>query len=1496
MNLAQKHKNRILTLLLSAALLAEPAFGMTTIHAAEQPAGLTLTETTEENENRDCGEASPGNSGNSEDSDGSDSRDTGEADVTDSDHTNPDERNNSEGNGNSDNADGQNSSQEGDSQQPETGDTPSDSETPAEQETEADGEAAKDQEPETEESVSENTLEPETSVSENALEAADQENGDDELFSDTPIDYAISSEQKAMKSKLAASMAEFDESQEGKTYAARQVFAFADTEEEAAVIADAYHAELIEYDEGVAVLKLTQGISVGAALRAASSMENDLPPVYPDYYRYAYGEEVSQGNAALSGEEAESSQDNAALTVVEEEYESEDIASEPLAFEGEGIYPTIEAYAEVMTEPGEPNMQYSSPYYQWQHANVGTAYAWFTERENKGRYIKVAVLDTGVTASAADGLRCDIQTNKSSEDSTDWQDGHGHGTHVAGIIAARQDGKGGAGIAPQAEIVNVKVLNNRGQGTDSNIIQGINYAIAENVDIINLSLGGIGYNPAVEKVIDQAYNSGIAIFTAAGNDGGNNMAYPAALDNVICVAATDNNDQRAAFSNYGPWVDLSAPGVNIWSTGINSKKNDGYAVLSGTSQATPVAAGEAAVILSAEEMKSKIPAEKNGARVDALKKIMQENAVPVGAGMGSGVTKLTKIFNRSAAAQKPQAPTIECIDTSNNTAQSLAVKIRAQNGMSIYYTTNGKNPVYKNGEAGPGTQTATYWETLTFDGNTAARGTVKAMAVSASGAVSPIKSITWTLKPYVKNIAISGPARVEKKKAIQLKAVVTPTYAAKKDVVWTLLTEDGKPVDENQIRIDAKKGKITTTAQAAAGKYKVTVTAQDHPDASKAAKAEYTIEVIEPNATIQQLTIQNQTQKPIKKVLWIRQMSAYQTEWDQVSLFDYVVAKEKDTTKAGAPLKEITDREALKGRLQWSSSKPAVASVDNTGKVTGKTPGTATITVKADDNLGKKATITITVRSAVSKITITSDKDRTGGESSVPAVARGKSITLRASVFPEKPTNKKVYWSIAPDPENDATAEDMKHISINRTSGKVTVKANAKPGQYIVTAKAADGQGAKKTRKITVVAGVISEIALSQKMDRNVTLYTKHISAEKPNDTTIGVLIKGKRDECDLESYVVTSSNESVARVIGISYSPSDTAAILQVRIMASGKKCGKTNIVIASTDGSNKKATCTVTVKGGITKAAFTDAPGGSPKVSKLKLFRSGTAAQNTAVLYANISGSEGFDPQAYEVTSNNPKIVEVKSVDKATGKISLEAGRAAVGKAIITLMATDGSKKKAACTVTVANPVSKVHIAPKGNNRNYAARGKSLQLQATLECEYGAVSSKKVTWGIEQDTEKKVAINGSGKITVKKDAAIDSVTVTAKACDGSNALAKYTVFITNPVNGIGLWKDGKKLSTKICREVELITMTDDQDVNEKNELGGYYIYDLGWDNSADTGLSGGATVSSSNPEVMSATVTRVNGKLAVALSADRPGTATITIKAMDGGGSQAKYKFKVV
>lgn len=1455
MKAKKKVSKRMLALLLSAILIAEPAFGITPVYATEQNeeqmrvegAGETQ-ENSEEKEESDISGGQEGGESNIENPDENKNPDNSEnenlEDEKPEENENLEEEEKPEGNENLE-----------EEEKPEGNENPDDQENSGESDSDQDGiidDTTSDQETEDE---------GETSVSDNTLEEEEsQEEDGSDKFSEMPEDYKLSSNQKAMKSALSASMRQFDASQEGKAYVERQVFAFAETREEAETIANAYCAELIEFDEGVAVLKLKKDTSVGEALMIASDMENNFPAVYPDYYRYACEEEISQGNASL--------------TVVEEEYELEDGTSDvPLSEE-----PTLEAQLEAVKAVGDPNMSYDSPHYQWQHVNVGSVYAW--DAGYKGAGVKVAVLDSGVTPNNNDSINCTIHEDKTEENNN--IDGNAHGTHVAGIIAAKLDGKGGAGIAPEAEIIDIKVLDQNGAGHDSNIIQGINSAIAKDVDIINMSLGGISYNPATEEAVNNAYEKGIAVFVAAGNDGGTNMSYPAALENVICIGAVDNNNQRASFSNYGSWVDLSAPGVDIWSVAIagDSDAVDGYRNMSGTSQATPVAAGEAAVILSANL--DAIPAKKNKDKVKALKKVMQDNTVPAGSGMGKGITSLTKVFKLSVAAAKPGAPTISAVDTSNNAAQSMTITIEAQAGMKICYTTNGKNPSFKNGEAGTGS-TLEENNTVTFsvDGENAAKGTVKAVAVNASGVAGPVKSFTYTLKPYVKTIVISGPTRVEKKKAIQLTASITPAYAFKKDVEWKLLTENDQPVDETQIKIDAKKGKITTTDKAVAGKYKVTVTAKDNPDESAAATATYNIEVVEADTAIQKIAFNGQ----VKKELWIKETPSNAT----LSLFEYVTAQDKGADKK---LKDITDREGLAKRLQWTSSKPAVAVVDSaTGVVTAKAVGTTTITVKADDNLGKKATVNIAVKQAVTGITITTDKGETAEKNF--SVALGKSIALKAVISPVKPTNKKVNWSIAPGEDNSATADDMKNVTINKTSGKVTVKAAAKEGKYVVTAEAADGQGASATKTITVFGGAIGEIALSAS-DKKVTLYTKNVDATKTDTKTITATIKGVKDkqgnegEFDPNAYMVTNSNKSVVEITSITDSTPGTVAIT---LKSTGKMFGKANIVIAATDGSNKKATCAVTVSGGISKVEIVDGQSGNKKVSKLTLFRKGTAdsAPSTAELYAKITSLEGANVEAYDVTTNN-SLVKVKSIDRTTGRILLEASAIATGKATVTVMATDGSKKKATCTVTIVNPISKINIAPKGGNSSYVAKGKSLQLQATLESEYGVVSNKKVTWELSGGTN--ITINGSGKVTAKKNATgsganNNMVTVTAKAYDGSNVQATYTVYISDPVKYLFLADSDGLLNPRSGYMVPRIT--------EPEKV---YALDLAWFNEelALGKLSGGVSVASSNPSVMSATVSYpLTGGIKVKLSADKVGSATITVKAMDGSGTQVKYKFRV-
>lgn len=237
----------------------------------------------------------------------------------------------------------------------------------------------------------------------------------------------------------------------------------------------------------------------------------------------------------------------------------------------------------------------------------------------------VAVLDTGIDKQRD----LTIAGGKSCIDGRDYSDGFGHGTHVAGTIGARDNVRGVVGVAPGVRLWAVKVLDDRGTGTASSVICGLDWVLGKGtIDVVNMSLAGAGrdgdcaddpYHRAVCKVV----RAGVPVVVAAGNDRDNASHYvPAAYDEVITVSAFadldgqpgaqagprcgDEDDTFASFSNYGPDVDIAAPGVCILS--ISSK--GGTKTMSGTSMAAPHVAGAAALYkethpgASAEEVKT----------------------------------------------------------------------------------------------------------------------------------------------------------------------------------------------------------------------------------------------------------------------------------------------------------------------------------------------------------------------------------------------------------------------------------------------------------------------------------------------------------------------------------------------------------------------------------------------------------------------------------------------------------------------------------------------------------------------------------------------------------------------------------------------------------------------------------------------------------------------------------------------------------------------------
>lgn len=271
-------------------------------------------------------------------------------------------------------------------------------------------------------------------------------------------------------------------------------------------------------------------------------------------------------------------------------------------------------YVRITVTPNDPLFKYQYALYNpggslllpgspqgKSRADIRASEAW---EETKGaKEVLLGIVDSGV-----DLLHPDIMTKMRSSgrdfvnNDFDATDDHGHGTHVAGIAAAATNNNEGiAGVAWNCEILPLKVIDKEGSGLYSWVAEAIIWAADNKVDVINLSIGGDEPSQTLEQALRYAYEKNVVIIAAVGNDGGP-VLYPAAYDNYcLAVAATDYNDTRPDWSNFGPEVDVAAPGVRVvslvprWYFGPDSFP---YGYGSGTSMAAPHVAGLAALLKS----------------------------------------------------------------------------------------------------------------------------------------------------------------------------------------------------------------------------------------------------------------------------------------------------------------------------------------------------------------------------------------------------------------------------------------------------------------------------------------------------------------------------------------------------------------------------------------------------------------------------------------------------------------------------------------------------------------------------------------------------------------------------------------------------------------------------------------------------------------------------------------------------------------------------------
>ncbi|MFC1927209.1 S8 family serine peptidase [Chloroflexota bacterium] len=253
---------------------------------------------------------------------------------------------------------------------------------------------------------------------------------------------------------------------------------------------------------------------------------------------------------------------------------------------------------------------------RWGISKIEAPQAWEITRGDAS--VIVAVLDTGIDKDNQD-LAGRVVAEVNFSDSPTSDDLYGHGTHMAGTIAA---------VAPGCRLMNVKVADDAGKCEPSVVATGIIWAVDHGAEVINLSLA-MGESADLEEAVNYAWNHGAILVAAAGNKGTSKPSYPAYYENCLAVAGTNENNSLALLSSYGDWVDVAAPGFNIYS----ELPGNQYGYKTGTSSAGAHGSGVAALVFSVAE-----DTNGNGAVNDEVRWAIESSCTPIAAdGVGQGL-------------------------------------------------------------------------------------------------------------------------------------------------------------------------------------------------------------------------------------------------------------------------------------------------------------------------------------------------------------------------------------------------------------------------------------------------------------------------------------------------------------------------------------------------------------------------------------------------------------------------------------------------------------------------------------------------------------------------------------------------------------------------------------------------------------------------------------------------------------------------------------------
>lgn len=816
---------------------------------------------------------------------------------------------------------------------------------------------------------------------------------------------------------------------------------------------------------------------------------------------------------------------------------------------------------EYLTNYKGPGLGADTEYYEWYHDTIGSKFLW--KAEEGGAFadpsdVVVAIIDSGMRTSHEDFAGVNIVGAKTIIGGTETDyvtDVNGHGTNVAGIIAATAGNqKGGRGIATSmagggassVSIMPIRVTSDSGSIKRSDVVRAINYVIEQkaagvNVAVINMSLGGANNTSVYNMSVTEAIDSGIVVCAAAGNSNSDMPFYPADVDGVIKVASVNSSLEKSAFSNYGSLVDISAPGGEYRvDANYGSYRNEGlcapntntdnkYSRLHGTSQAAPVVSAVAALIRANETELSP------QAVLDRIK----ETATPIDSGyqLGAGVVNAAAALGIDDTVPAPQ------ITNAKYENGTLSFDITEDNNDGvIYYTIDGTTPdpdnVNETDINEDMTGTRIYKAPVSYTNTDVTSGrfdvTVKAVTLLYSR-TGPAASYTVShTEKKVSQVELTGRDDIHELTigaTLQLTATALPLTAVNRTVTY-------ESSDPSRVSVD-KNGKITainhckTDAGGNPVPVVITATATDGSGCSDT----YEI-VVTPKATDLIITAPLQTDTTENGKILLR------------------MSENEDTYTYDLSDKWVIYPSSASHHVVYTTSNKNVLTVDSAGIVTAHSTGPAKVTVTAADGSGVKDTINFVVQTPMYSLQIKSST----GENRVIATKNFTPVAVMNN-GESTPDVKKLKWEIT---------QGAEYASIRNSTGVVTAGRNSDIGY--------------STSKTVRIKAVSDEYGIeSNELELSIIPVTESITVtEQPE------IVENKTG--NIFSYIaITPSRYSTLNTF--EYKSSDTR-VLQVD--KNGKiyaiKAGAAKVTIKALDGSNKSASVKVSVVKDISKISITN------------------------------------------------------------------------------------------------------------------------------------------------------------------------------------------------------------------------------------------------------------------------------------------------------------------